>query len=205
MKISRTYLILSIALAVLAFILVLLPTSTRNYEIEPEQLLKEINDPARFLSTDLIAGKLINEDPSLLLVDVRTPDEFSKFSLPGAINIPLVEIGTENWEGDLNQGEKDVVLFSNDDLYADQAWILCARLGYKNINVMKGGLNQWFTDIIFVKEPPETAPQEAFDQYAFRKAAGLYFSGGTKIIKTEGTKQITIIKREKKAAAAGGC
>jgi rhodanese-related sulfurtransferase len=205
MKISRTYLILSIVLVSLALILVILPPTTRNKEINPELLLKEINNPARFLSPDLIAERLINEDPTLLLVDVRSNDQFSKFSLPGAINIPLSEIGKADWERKLNQQEKDVIFFSNDALYADQAWILCARLGYKNLNVIKGGLNQWFTDVIFAQKPSETASKEEFELYTFRKAAGLYFSGGSKTIKNEDPRQITIIKREKKTAATGGC
>jgi len=206
MKISRTYLILALLLAGLAFALVLLPKTTRNKEIKPEELMTEIIDPARFLNPDLIAERLINEDPSIQLIDVRPQDQFVKFTLPGAINIPLTEISKEDWEGELNQHQKDIILFSNDDLFADQAWILCTRMGYKNIYVMKGGLNQWYKNIIAPIEPPETAPKEEFEIYSFRKAASLYFSGAN-TVSTTGTEKgnIVVKKREKKATAAGGC
>lgn len=206
MKITRTYFILAVLLAILAFALVVLPKTTRNKEMKPEKLLTEIIDPARFLHPDLIAERLINEDPSIQLVDVRPGDQFAKFTLPGAINIPLAEIGKEDWEGELNQTQKDIILFSNDDLFADQAWILCTRMGYKNLYVLKGGLNQWYKNIIAPIEPPETAPKEEFELYAFRQAASLFFSGA-KSVSTPGTEKgnIVVKKREKKAAAAGGC
>jgi sulfur-carrier protein adenylyltransferase/sulfurtransferase len=206
MKISRTYFILASLLAGLAFILVLLPKTTRNKEIQPEVLLNEIIDPARFVNPDYIAERLINEDPSLLLIDVRTPDYFSKFSLPGAINIPFSVIGNEDWESDLNQKEKDMVLFSNDDIFADQAWIICTRMGYKNLYVMKGGLNKWYTDILSPTEPSETAPKEEFELYSFRKAASQYFTGASAIVEKGTTgNNLTVKKKAKKGATIGGC
>jgi len=206
MKISRTYLILSVLLAGLAFVLVLLPKTTRNKEIQPDKLLIEINDPARFVNPDFIAERLINEDPSLQLVDVRTKDQFSKFTLPGAVNIPLNEMSNEEWDESLNQEDKDVILFSNDDLYADQAWIICARQGYKNIYVMKGGLNLWFKDILSPEKPSETASKEEFETYYFRKAAAQYFRGPSSIIKTDiAPSNVELKKKEKKISAEGGC
>jgi rhodanese-related sulfurtransferase len=206
MKISRTYLILAILLAGLAFVLVLLPKTTRNKEIQPELLIKKINDPARFLSPDFIAERLINEDPSIMLIDVRSPEQFVEFTMPGAMNIPLSEVIKPDWEEYLNQDDKDLIFFSNDDLYADQAWILCTRLNYKNLYVMKGGLNQWFKDIINPVLPVETAPKEEFDLYSFRKAASLYFSGAGNDIQVENKNEKNIlIKREKKTTTAGGC
>lgn len=206
MKTSRTYFILAILLAGLAFILVLLPKTTRNKEIQPEELLIEIIDPARFVSPDFVAERLINEDPSLILIDVRTPEYFSNFSLPGAINIPVNEIVNEDWESDLNQKEKDVVLFSNDEIYADQVWIICTRMGYKNLYVMKGGLNQWYSDILSPKEPAETAAIEEFEKYSFRKAASQYFTGASAFVEKAITgENLTVKKKAKKGATIGGC
>ncbi len=169
-------------------------------------MLKEIYNTSRFLSVDLIASRLINEDPSVMLVDVRSNDEFNSWSLPGAVNIPLNTIANPDSKDYLKQGDKDVVLFSNSDLYADQAWTICARLGYKNIYVMKGGLNEWFKSIMQPVLPAESSPKEAFDLYSFRKAASLHFGGGHQEIRAEIPKEnIVVKKREKKSKAEGGC
>ncbi|MEZ5082944.1 MAG: rhodanese-like domain-containing protein [Bacteroidales bacterium] len=204
---SKTYIILAIVLLTLAGGLIFLPKTNRSNEISPKTLAKEINDPARFLSVDNIAARMINEDPSFLVVDVRSAEEFDLFTLPNALSVPLHDIANPDWEDYLNQEEMDVIFFSNGDLYADQAWILCARKGFKNLYVMEGGLNQWFSNIMQPTAPPETAPSEEFDLYAFRQGASLYFSGGSIEVESLATKTepVKLIKREKKTTTAGGC
>ncbi|MCB2219653.1 MAG: rhodanese-like domain-containing protein [Bacteroidetes bacterium] len=204
---SKVYIIFASLLILVAFGLVLLPDTEHEDQIPPEALLKEIMNQSRFLSADLIAARIIDEDPSIMLVDVRTAEAYNSYSLPGAINIPLKETLDEEWQPYLNQRGVDVVFFSNGDLFADQAWILCSRLGYKNLYVMEGGLNQWFTQIMQPTVPPDTSPNEDFDLYSFRKAASIYFGGGAPAQSTQDIKgeNIQIIRREKKTATAGGC
>jgi rhodanese-related sulfurtransferase len=204
---SKVYIILASLLIVVAFGLLLLPETDHEDQISPEVLFKEVMNQSRFLSPDLVAARIIDEDPSILLVDVRTAEAYKSYSLPGALSIPLKEILREEWQPYLNQKGVDVIFFSNDDLFADQAWILCSRLGYKNFYVMEGGLNQWFTQIMQPTLPPATAPTEDFDLYSFRKAASIYFGGGAPEQSAQeiSGENIQIIKREKKTATAGGC
>jgi len=204
---SKRYILILVVLTALAFGLLVLPDSKRSKDVKPELLLKEINSPSRYLSVDLVAERLIDEDPSIMLIDVRSPDQSAEYFLPGAFSIPLDEIILADWEDYLNQEDMDVVLYSNSDLFADQAWILCTRLGYKNLYVMKGGLNEWFATIMQPQSPPETASKEEFDLYSFRKAARQYFGGGSNIeIETDLPKEnIVVKKRVKKVVAEGGC
>ncbi len=204
---SKTYVILSIVLIGLAFGLILLPETNRTNEIEPEILYKEIIDPSRYLSADLVAERLINEDPSIMLVDVRSYDQYEAYSLPNAVGIPLDEILLPEWEDYFMQEDMDVVLYSNGDVFSDQAWVICTRLGYRNLYVLSGGLNQWFNDIMQPAPPPETAPSEAFDLYSFRRAACFHFGGGSIDMGTSMSDQepIKLVKREKKVISEGGC
>ena len=153
-----------------------------------------------------IPKRLIERDPSLFLIDVRTAEQFDEYNIPGAFNIPLEEIAGPDWIDYINQDGVDVVFYSNADVFADQAWMLYLQQGVKNLYVMKGGVNEWFNTIIQPTPPEETAPTEAFDQFAFELAASIYF-GGT----SAGTgsapppkKAVTVRKKEKKAAE-GGC
>lgn len=204
---SKRYILILVVLTALAFGLLILPDSNRSSDVKPELLLKEINSSSRYLSVDIVAERLIDEDPSIMLIDVRSPYESAEYSLPNAFAIPLEEVVLPDWEDYLNQDDMDVVLYSNGDLFADQAWILCTRLGYKNLYVMKGGLNEWFKTIMQPVSPPETASKEEFDLYSFRKAARQYFGGGSNIeIEADLPKEnIVIKKREKKVVAEGGC
>ena len=55
---NKRYIVLTfIALAVGAGML-FMPETSRNKEINPQQLLNAIDDPSRFLSTDLITDRL---------------------------------------------------------------------------------------------------------------------------------------------------
>ncbi len=171
----KRYYFLAFAVIMMAFGLVLLPEYKKNEKIKPEVLLSEILTPERYIHSDELAHKLINQDPSILLIDLRQKKEFEAFSLPNAINIPLDSLLNTNNEDYLNQEQFEVVFYSNGDIFADQAWQLCKRMGYENLHVLKGGLNEWFTTIIDPKIPNEDMSELEFKKYNFRKSASVYF------------------------------
>ena len=168
---SKRYIFLAIILLGAAFVLMIIPSKEKSNQVEPEQFLVEVNDHARFLDTDLIAKRIIDADPSLFLIDVRSLYEYEEYALPGAVNIPVEELLLSQWEDYFEQDAMDVVFYSNSDVYADQAWVLSAQLGYDKLYVMKGGLNKWFKTIMMPEMPSEGSPSEDFDLYSFRKGA----------------------------------
>ena len=219
---SLRYKILSAVLIVLAGGLVLLPKYEKHEGISPEKLLSNAISPERYITTDELANRIINKDPSILLIDVRDEDSFKKYSIPNAVNIPLKKVLDEDSEPYLNQVAYDVILFSNDNFHSDQAWILCNRLGYKNLNVLKGGINTWFNTIINPKIPTENMASNEFDLYSFRKAASMYFgvsypekikkysvvkkSSPTKVsASVVAPKKVIPLKKKKKMPVEGGC
>jgi rhodanese-related sulfurtransferase len=214
---SKRYIVLAIILIGAAFILMILPTKKKSKQIEPELLLLEINDPARYLDADLIAKRIIELDPSLFLIDVRSLYEYEEYAIPGAVNIPLEELLQSQWTDYLAQESKDIVFYSNSDIYSDQAWVLAKEKGYKNLYVLKGGLNQWFKTVMMPVEPLEGAPSEDFDLYDFRRGASFYFGGSVPDIPVavekaagesnaaQAPKKQVVVKKKVKKAAEGGC
>jgi len=215
---SFRYIILSIVFIVLAGGLVVLPKFEKQEGIEPEKLLADAISPERYISTDVLADRMINQDPTLLLIDLRTAEDYNKYALPNAINIPIENIFSKDYEGYLNQVEYDVVLYSNDNFKADQAWILCKRLDYKNLRVLKGGINKWYSTIINPEKPTELMASKAFDLYSFRKAASMYFGVAYPQKETEKRvvakpkpkvtttpKVVVPKKKKKKMPVEGGC
>jgi len=204
--IARRYRILALILIVLSGGLVLLPKYQKNEGIKPETFLLNAMSTERYLSTDKLAERLINQDPTVLLIDVRTKKEFDHFALPNAVNIPLADLLKLKYDGYINQDTFDVIFYSNDTYFANQAWLTCNRLGCKNLYVLKGGLNKWFDTIINPKTPKVTASEKAFDLYNFRKSAAMYFGVGnlSKTATPVGSKKI-ILKKKKKKVTEGGC
>ncbi len=151
-----------------------------NTEPDPdERFLNEIHSRNRYLSTDEIARRIIADDPTVFLVDVRAEYEFEEYTLPGSVNIALDNILGDEWADTLSTTVRDVILFSNDDIIAEQAWALCEQQGYPNLFVMQGGLNRWFETIMLPKEPGELASTEEIELYQFRTGASIYFGSGT--------------------------
>jgi len=210
---KKRYIAMSVVIIALPLLLLILPDKKSIKEVNASNLLAELDDDTRFLTVDYIADKIISKDPSIQLIDVREPAEFEKFSLPGAINIPLSKIldKEENkliYEDILNQEVKTNVFYSNGSIYANQAWMLCRRMDFKNNYVLNGGLNKWAETIILPEKPIITASQKDFEIYEFRKAASAFFTGGNSVTQTTTEpKNITKSpeKKEKKKGSGGGC
>jgi len=205
---NKRYLILAIIAVAIGAGILLLPENPRDRELSPADLLNAIDDPSRFLSTDLITDRLVKKDPSLLLIDVRPEAQFKMFAIPGAINIPLDSLLTPSSQAALENKELDKVFYSNSDVMADQAWISAKRAGFEAIFVMKGGVNTWFNTIVNAAEPSETEPSQAFALYHFRKGACQYFfgTGETAAPVTEAPKKpVSLTPRPVQSSSGGGC
>ncbi|MDA3906710.1 MAG: rhodanese-like domain-containing protein [Bacteroidales bacterium] len=199
------YTLLSIILLALAFGFTVLPEKNLSKDLTAEAMLLAVLDDSRYVSTDQIASLLINRDPSVLLIDVRDTAQYNAFSLPGAINIPMDSLLNSLSDLYLSQGIKTKVFYSNGSIYASQAWLLSKRKGYKNVFIMRGGLNQWVETILQPTEPKPSEPTSAFTAYQFRLGASQYFGGSAKVgNSTNITKKPPVIRKKKKRVA-GGC
>ncbi len=159
--------------------------SSGEGQASPGTLLVGLVEENRFLTAEEVADMLINDDPSLLLVDVRSHDEYDAFTLKGAINIPLEDFLKEQNRSLLDCERYTIVFFSNSSVRAEKAWILGRRLGCKDIYILKGGLNEWTARIMDPAPPPETASAEELELYQLHKAARKYFIGSSKALEPE--------------------
>ncbi len=182
---------------------------TKPYKLTAEELLAEVNTRTQYITPDAVADLILKKDPSLRLIDVRSQEEFEKFSLPGAINIPATDLLSEQYADILNQDVKMNVLYSNGTLVANEAWMVTRQLGYMNNYVLEGGLNYWFDAIMNPQKPASTSPDEEFAKYDFRKSAGMALGGGGAVSAAPGQSSASakpaIKPTAKKKKAAGGC
>ncbi|MEJ2596155.1 MAG: rhodanese-like domain-containing protein [bacterium] len=203
---NRNYIILALIFIILAGGILILPERENYQQIPPEELMREIIAPTRYVTTDQVSDMIIQRDPTLMLVDVRNEYDYFEYSLPGALNIPLDSLMAEDYKGYLGVEDMNVVFFSNDDIMADQAWVLSKRMGYQNLYVMKGGLNYWIKTIIQPERPDETASEEEFERYNSRRGASMYFTGADMATPDQTDKKPVVVQRKKKSTVAeGGC
>ncbi len=177
-----------------------------------ERTFKEITDKytlkEHYISTDDLAKAIMSKDPSLLLIDVRDAKSYQKYSLPGALNIPVAQLLSDENKDMLNQDVYRIVFYSNGSSLADKAWLLCSTMGYDHLYVLKGGLNRWFGTIIRPPQPGPMAGSEDYDLYEFRKGASAFFGGGSAVVPaSQGSapRPAIKVKRKKKQEGGGGC
>lgn len=186
-KLRRQYFFLALVPIVLSIILALLPDKSHSLDtkrnnkhlksakytgVSPNQLLLESVNDNRFIQPDELAKAILGQDPSYVLVDLRDSLQYNKFTLPGAYNISVKKILSQDSRALFNSNAYKVVLISNGTLQSDQVWMILRRAGIKNIKVLNGGLNQFYQMYLNPPKPTELDPQEVFDQYSFRRSVG---------------------------------
>ena len=205
----KARLVLASTILPLGLIIAAVPeNTTKPYKLTAEQMLEEVKEDLQFIHPDQVADMLVQKDPSLQLIDVRSSDEFEKFSLPGAINIPIENLLSEEYVDYLDQDIYLNVFYSNGSNEANQAWMITRQMGYNNNYVLQGGLNYWADVIMNPEVPAENSPNEEIAKYDFRKGAGAVLGGGTLEATTTTTAPAAlpaVAKSKKKKAVQGGC
>jgi glyoxylase-like metal-dependent hydrolase (beta-lactamase superfamily II) len=90
------------------------------------------------LSSDALL-QLLDSDLDLLMVDVREPDEFSDWKIPGAVNIPLGEL--DGRASEVSNSRHVVMICAKGQRAADGAAVLRAR--GVTTQVLEGGMGAW--------------------------------------------------------------
>jgi len=109
--------------------------------------------------------------PGLRVVDVRSPEAFSDYRVPGAENIPLDALTQAGFAP-----TDTVVLYSGGGAHAAQAWVLLRALGVRQVFFLSGGLDEWIDDVMEPLLPDDATPEETA---AFAAVAEIsrYFGG----------------------------
>lgn len=133
----------------IGLILALLPLSAnRSLTVNPEKLLTEVSDKESSYTVDQVAKFVISEDSTVQIIDLRSPEEFRSFNIPGSVNIPYPELLNSNPGSYLSNKNIKTIFYSNGDIDANYAFIITRGMNFSNTYVMKGGLNEWFTTVM---------------------------------------------------------
>lgn len=202
-----SYIFPAFLLFLLAAIYLVLPGERHSTlkELSPKQLLAEMQDPARFVDAEEVSYRIMQQDPSIVLIDVRQPEDFQQFALPGAINIPAGTILERQWIDLLKNRDQRLIFYGFGDSAAEMTWSTARRAGYENIFILKGGLNQMF-DYIFNTEIKDEALLECEEMHAqrFIQEARQYFLEG-KAIEKAPSRPVPVIQTVEIKGASGGC
>jgi len=195
----------STALVLLAGLTVLLPEGRKSAEeLNVPVMLETMNEAGHFLSVDQVARMLVNEDTTMLLVDVRDPEAYGTVHIPGAINIVASDILSPDWYGYLNDPATSAVFYSIGNTLASEAWMLCTQQGYKGVMIMQGGMNEWYRVVMESTFKGERISAADNARFEIRYRARDFFTRMNSMPDSLKTAFLEI-KRKKEAELVGGC
>ncbi len=137
---------------------------------EKDIALSTVGNSDKVSVTDL-ADWIIKAKSDFELVDLRSEEKYSEYTIPNARCIPLPQISSS----ELLRNQK-IVLFSDDDITASQAWFILKTKGYKGVYILDGGLDAWKEKVLFPKAPVNGS-KEAQMQFEKMKEVAKYFGG----------------------------
>ncbi|WP_433473041.1 rhodanese-like domain-containing protein [Spirillospora sp. CA-142024] len=87
------------------------------------------------------AQELLRDDSDMLVLDVRTPGEFAASHIPGALNLPLADLGAHRPH--IADAGVSLLLVCQAGARAAQAHALLTGDGLETARVLAGGMNAW--------------------------------------------------------------
>ena len=164
---------------ILAFIMLFLPGSSSNrYMFKPEELAASIiagEDQVR--SSDL-AEWLIQGRSDLYLIDIRNEEDFTKGAIKSAVNIPLSRLLERSTIDTEIPGYKTVILYSNGNTNAHQAWLVLKTAGV-SAYVLQGGYNGWVETVLSPSKTAGNTDDEILKYETAKAVAGAFGSTGS--------------------------
>ncbi len=104
---------------------------------QEQTLLTGMQEGADHIESEELADRLLGGDAALLLVDLRTPEEYAGFHIRTALNIQAADLPAALLP---NKNKGMIVLYSNGMTHPAQARDSLVRLGFSNVYHLTDGL-----------------------------------------------------------------
>ena len=176
-----------------------------KYEMSSEQMHIELLKRTEILTPEEAVKILYSNTPGYRFIDLRTPQDFINGHIDGAINIPLQNILSDEYNDFWADRSKINIIYANTHDQACGPWMLLKQLGHNNNRIMLGGYSFFREN---VKDDFAIRSKNYHDEkakYDFAKIVKETAGSGVSTAKPSQTKKAPPVRRKKKLAAEGGC
>jgi Rhodanese-related sulfurtransferase len=153
----------------------------------------------KIFSPDELAYRIIDKESSVQVVDMRLPEQFATLALPGSVNVQVKDLFGKELTPILSDRRVVKVVIGQNEDESRTAALLLQELGYENVAMLQGGLEN-FQHTILIPKITNTGDRWDADVNTFRSNASAVIS---QMISDAKNKQPKIAKQEKKIQ--GGC
>jgi rhodanese-related sulfurtransferase len=183
----------------LGIVFVFLPSRQAHLIEKVKSVSYGTSHSVKIISPDELAYRIMDKENSVQVVDMRLPEQFATLALPGSVNVQIKDLfGKELTPILSDRRVVKVVIGQNEDDSKTAAFLL-QELGYENIAMLQGGLEN-FQKTILIPKSEATGSRWDADVNTFRTNASTTIS---QMIANAKNRQPKVAKQEKKIQ--GGC
>ena len=169
-------------------------------------LLKKVSDPqyaathpVSCMEPDELAFGIVDHEPNIRIIDIRTASEYAKLPLPGSSNVQIGDFFGKDFSTYFLQRHVKKVIVGENEAQERTACLLLRELGYENIAILQGGIDG-FAATILDRGPAVSANKyPGPDVTSFRQSARVEILNMIETAKHAPTKIIKVKKIQ------GGC
>jgi rhodanese-related sulfurtransferase len=147
------------------------PGAGATAAIDPVELARLVQTETDHVSVEELADWIIQGKSDFRLVDLRSDAEFARYHIPGAENILITGL----LDAGLLRNEK-IILYSEGGIHSAQGWFLLKAKGYRGVYLLRGGLEEWNSTILFPRIP-ETPTADETALFEKMRNVSTFFGG----------------------------
>jgi rhodanese-related sulfurtransferase len=130
--------------------------------VDASQLAMEIEAERDHITAPELAERIMRQDPTLRLVDLRPRGAYDQLRIPTASHATLEELTRQSLPRDAS-----IVLYSEGGVHSAQAWVLLRLRGHRDVRFLREGIYEW---LALVMEPRLAVDATAAERAAFARA-----------------------------------
>jgi rhodanese-related sulfurtransferase len=134
----------------------------RRPAIDASQLASEIEAERDHIAAPELAERIMRQDPSLRLFDLRPRDDYDRLHIPTAAHATVETLARETFPRDAS-----IVVYSEGGVHSAQAWVLLRLRGHRDVRFLREGIYEW---LALVMEPRLAVDATPVERASFARA-----------------------------------
>ncbi len=120
------------------------------------------------IDADNLAYQIVNHYYDINVIDVRSPEEFEKFHIPMAINIPFDNLMDRQWEDIFRQTIKTNIFYADSDTLVRMSCLKARFIGESENLILRESATEFQDQFYSLEMPDPEASKQAHEIYFFR-------------------------------------
>jgi len=155
----------------LGVVLVFLPNRKTHLVAMVSDAQYQSEHPVASMDVDELAFRIVDHEPNIRIMDVRSKEEFARLALPGSYNASINDLFGKDWIPLVSQRHVKKIVVADNDEQERVACLLLQELGYENLAILRGGFEAFDKTILNPSAFISTGSRWDSDVKAFRESA----------------------------------